>query len=102
MSDRIDLTRTTPPTDLLAPQGATSIAVRTCLLEGPAFDAEGVLYFSDIIGNRIYRLTPGGDLSVFREDSGRTNGNTFDAEGRLISCEGAIFLDFARMAAQFV
>jgi gluconolactonase len=28
---------------------------------------------------------------VFRADSGRTNGNTFDAQGRLISCEGAEF-----------
>jgi gluconolactonase len=91
MSDRIDLTKTPPPTDLLAPQGATTIAVRTCLLEGPAFDAAGTLYFSDIIGNRIYRLTPAGELSVFREDSGRTNGNTFDARGRLVSCEGAEF-----------
>jgi gluconolactonase len=91
MPDRIDLMRTLSPTDLLAPQAATSIAVRTCLLEGPAFDAEGTLYFSDIIGNRIYRLTPDGDLSVFREDSGRTNGNTFDARGRLVSCEGAEF-----------
>jgi gluconolactonase len=89
MADQTDLTRTLPPTDLLAPQGATTIAVRTCLLEGPAFDAEGVLYFSDIVGSRIYRLTPAGELSVFREDSGRTNGNTFDAQGRLLSCEGA-------------
>jgi gluconolactonase len=89
MADRIDLTQTSLPTELLAPQAATTIAVRTCLLEGPAFDAEGTLYFSDIIGSRIYRLTPAGALSVFREDSGRTNGNTFDASGRLISCEGA-------------
>jgi gluconolactonase len=88
---RMDLTRTPPPPTLLAPQGATTIAVRTCLLEGPAFDAGGVLYFSDIIGNRIHRLTPDGELSVFREDSGRTNGNTFDARGRLVSCEGAEF-----------
>jgi gluconolactonase len=29
-----------------------------------------------------------GDLSVFRLNSGRTNGNCFDAAGRLISCEG--------------
>ncbi len=89
MPDPIDLTRTPPPADLLAPQGATTIAARTCLLEGPAFDAEGNLYFSDIFGNRIYRLTPDGILSIFRSDSGRTNGNTFDASGRLISCEGA-------------
>ena len=29
--------------------------------------------------------------SVFRSDSGRTNGNTFNAQGHLISCEGAEF-----------
>jgi gluconolactonase len=68
------------------PAGGTSIAVRTCLPEGPAFDAEGILYFSDIIGNRIYRLDPDGALSVVHEDSGRTNRNTFDAQARLISC----------------
>ena len=85
----MDLSRTPPPVALLAPQGATTIAARTCLLEGPAVDADDNLFFSDIFGNRIYRLTPDGSLSVFRADSGRTNGNTFDALGRLISCEGA-------------
>jgi gluconolactonase len=79
------------PADLIAPEARTTIAARTCLLEGPAFDADGSLYFSDIIGNRIYHLTPDGTRSVFRDDSGRTNGNTFDAHGRLISCEGAEF-----------
>jgi gluconolactonase len=80
-----------PPAGLLAAQGTMTIAARTCLLEGPAFDAEGDLFFSDIIGNCIYRMTRDGTLSVFRADSGRTNGNTFDAQGRLISCEGAEF-----------
>ena len=81
----------TPPLNLLALGARTTVAARTCLLEGPAFDADGTLYFSDIIGNRMYRMAPGGSLSIFREDSGRTNGNTFDALGRLISCEGAEF-----------
>lgn len=85
----MDLTRTPLPVGLLDPQGATTIAARTCLLEGPALDADDNLFFSDIFGNRIYRLTPDGVLSVFRADSGRTNGNTFDGLGRLISCEGA-------------
>ena len=49
------------------------------------------LYFSDIAGNRILKLATDGAVSVFRADSGRTNGNTFDAQGRLISCEGAEF-----------
>ncbi len=79
------------PVDLLAPQARTTLAARTCLLEGPAFDADGNLFFSDIVGNQIYRMTPEGTLSVFRADSGRTNGNTFDAHGFLISCEGAEF-----------
>jgi gluconolactonase len=33
-------------------------------------------------------MNPRGDVSVFRSDSGRANGNAFDAQGRLISCEG--------------
>jgi gluconolactonase len=81
--------RTPPSASLLAAREATTIAARTCLLEGPAFDAEDNLYFSDIFGNRIYPLAPDGSLSVFRADSGRTNGNTFDASGRLISWQGA-------------
>ena len=76
------------PTRLLAPGATVSVAVRTCLLEGPAFDAKGDLFFSDIYNSHIYRMTPEGKVSIFRSDSGRTNGNTFDAQGRLISCEG--------------
>jgi gluconolactonase len=79
------------PPDLLAPKAVTTVAARTCLLEGPAFDGDGNLFFSDIIGNRVYRMAPDGALSIFRSDSGRTNGNTFDAHGLLISCEGAEF-----------
>src|SRR5439155_4027549 len=39
-------------------------------------------------GNRILKMDPKGTVTVFRADSGRTNGNCFDAQGRLISCEG--------------
>lgn len=85
------LARAPLPADLLAPQAMTTIAARTCLLEGPAFDGQENLFFSDICGNRIYRMTPDGAVSIFRADSGRTNGNTFDEKGRLISCEGAEF-----------
>ena len=35
------------------------------------------------------KLAADGSQSVFRADSGRTNGNTFDQLGRLLSCEGA-------------
>ncbi len=79
------------PDKLVAPETKAKTAANICFLEGPAWHASGDLYFSDISGNRILKMSTDGNVSVFREDSGRTNGNTFDAEGRLISCEGAEF-----------
>jgi gluconolactonase len=79
------------PAGLVAPETKAKTAATICFLEGPAWHASGDLYFSDITGNRILKMSPAGAVSVFRADSGRTNGNTFDAQGRLISCEGAEF-----------
>jgi gluconolactonase len=76
------------PTALLEPDGKVEAAAVVCFLEGPAVDALGNVFFSDIAGNRILKMDAKGDISTFRADSGRTNGNTFDAQGRLISCEG--------------
>ncbi|MFO0964882.1 MAG: SMP-30/gluconolactonase/LRE family protein [Gemmataceae bacterium] len=76
------------PKGLVAKDAALGPAAVVCFLEGPAVDAEGNVFFSDIAGNRIMKMDAKGAVSVFRADSGRTNGNTFDAEGRLISCEG--------------
>jgi gluconolactonase len=87
--DQVDLAHARLPAGLLAPEAATAVAARDALLEGPACDSGGNLFFSDIFANRIYRMTPEGAVSVFRADSGRTNGNTFDTRGRLLSCEGA-------------
>lgn len=74
---------------LLAPGGGPRPASILCYLEGPAVAADGSVYFSDLSGNRILRRAPDGTVCVFRADSGRTNGNAFDARGRLVSCEGA-------------
>ncbi len=75
------------PTGTLEAKAATSLA----FTEGPAVHADGTVFFSDIENNRIMRLAPDGTRSVFREPSGRTNGNTFDQQGRLLHCEGAEF-----------
>lgn len=57
--------------------------------EGPAYGPDACVYFSDI-GNRIMRFDPAtGKTTVHREPSGRANGLDFDAEGRLVACEGA-------------
>jgi len=79
------------PAGLVAANAKAKVAANITFLEGPAWHASGDLYFSDISGNRILKMAPDGLVSVFRADSGRTNGNTFDAQGRLVSCEGAEF-----------
>ena len=47
----------------------------------------GHLVFSDVKNSRIYKWTKVSGLSIFREPSGHTNGNTLDNQGRLVSCE---------------
>jgi gluconolactonase len=77
------------PAGLISLEATVRSAATIAFTEGPAADSEGNVYFSDIINNRIMRLAADGSVSVFRPDSGRTNGNLFDQQGRLISCEGA-------------
>jgi gluconolactonase len=55
--------------------------------EGPVWSREGFLLFSDVPNNHIRKLVPGERSTVFREDSHGANGNTYDAQGRLYSCE---------------
>src|SRR5262245_14853421 len=56
--------------------------------EGPAHDADGNVYFSDIPNNRIHKVDTDGKLSTFLEDSKGCNGLMVDAKGRLIACQG--------------
>jgi gluconolactonase len=67
--------------------------------EGPVWARAGYLLFSSPNTNVIYRLTPDGELSVFRTKSGYagtdigryaqpgSNGLAFDADGRLTICQ---------------
>ncbi|QEM83928.2 SMP-30/gluconolactonase/LRE family protein [Halomonas binhaiensis] len=60
--------------------------------EGPAYSRQdGVLLMSDIPNNRIMKYDEADDsFSVFREPANFSNGNVFDAEGRLITCEHSV------------
>jgi gluconolactonase len=57
--------------------------------EGPAWNAQGnFLVWSDIPNNRQYRrVEEDGHVSVYRDPAGYSNGNTFDFEGRQLSCQ---------------
>ncbi len=56
--------------------------------EGPAVDARGNVFFSDIPNNRIHKWSNEGKLTTFREESGGANGLYFDVQGNLLACEG--------------
>ncbi len=57
--------------------------------EGPAWNGVGrYLLWSDIPNDVQYRwLEEDGHVSVFRNPAGNSNGNTFDYQGRQISCQ---------------
>jgi gluconolactonase len=57
--------------------------------EGPAWSSEGrYLVWSDIPNNRQLRwLEDDGRVTVFRAPSNNSNGNSFDFQGRQLSCE---------------
>ena len=55
--------------------------------EGPVWSKEGYLLFSDVPNNLILQWSPGHKAAEFRKDSNGANGNTFDHQGRLYTCE---------------
>lgn len=57
--------------------------------EGPAyFPAGRYLIWSDVPSDRMMRFDEtDGSVSVFRQPSNNSNGNTVDGQGRLITCE---------------
>jgi len=67
------------------PDVATSLA----FTEGPAVDRDGNVYFTELVGQRIMKLSAKGLLSTFRERSNNANGLLIDPQGRLVACEGA-------------
>ena len=75
------------PTRAAAQQ--VEIATSVAFTEGPAVDRDGTVYFTEMVAQRIMKLTAAGVLSTFREHSNNANGLLVDPQGRLIACEGA-------------
>jgi gluconolactonase len=63
------------------------VATGLTFAEGPAWSPAGFLIFSDIPENKLLQFAPGERASVFRENSNGANGNRFDPQGRLYTCE---------------
>ncbi len=57
--------------------------------EGPAADREGNLYFSDVAGDKLYKIDASGALSTILDPSHNTNGLMLNAAGNIVACEMA-------------
>jgi gluconolactonase len=55
--------------------------------EGPAADREGNLYFSDVAGNKLFKVDAKGELSTLLDPSNHTNGLMVNAAGNVVACE---------------
>ena len=55
--------------------------------KGLAVNSSGDLYYSDLGGNRIYRLNAQGKSEVFVDNSGQAGGIAFGPDGRLYACQ---------------
>ena len=54
--------------------------------EGPAVNAKGEVFFTDIPNSRIHKVGLDGKVSVFAENTGKANGLMFGPDGRLFAC----------------
>lgn len=54
--------------------------------EGPAADAEGNIFFTDQPNNKIWKYSTDGNLILFMDYAGRSNGMYFDQSGNLLTC----------------
>ncbi|NUM54117.1 MAG: SMP-30/gluconolactonase/LRE family protein [Candidatus Hydrogenedentes bacterium] len=100
---KVDVTvnRIDPAIDSIVPTNAVleKVADGFVFTEGPVWHPDGYLLCSDPNMNVIYRVTPEGDVNVYRPNSGYTgadihayrqpgsNGLGLDAQGRLTICE---------------
>jgi gluconolactonase len=72
---------------LLDGDAIETVANGLVFTEGPLWLPDGSLLFQDIKAEKTYKVTPDGTLIVLREATGAANGQTFDAEGRIVFCE---------------
>jgi gluconolactonase len=63
------------------------IATGFVFAEGPVWSRDGFLVFSDVPENKLLELKLGQKPALLRANSNGAMGNTFDAQGRLYTCE---------------
>jgi len=62
------------------------IAKQFSFTEGSSVDKKGNVFFTDQPNNQIWEYSADGKLSLWMDNTQRSNGTCFDAKGNLISC----------------
>lgn len=75
---------------LIDNQGWELVAEGYKFTEGPAVDAEGNVFFTDVPDDKIYKINTKGNVSVFLSNTQRTNGLMFGPDGRLYGCRNGM------------
>lgn len=75
-------------TDIVIPgEGWKLVSERHRFTEGPAVNARGEVFFTDIPEGKIHRVDLEGRVSVFVENSPGVNGLMFSDDGFLVACQ---------------
>ncbi len=72
----------------IGPSGApVEINGKFKFTEGPATDKNGVVYFTDVPADKVYRIEPDNSTTVFRDQTNHANGQMFNAAGEIVCCQ---------------
>jgi len=74
--------------DSLVASGATPrlVASQFSFTEGASVDRKGNVFFTDQPNNKIWEYDEQGQLSLWLDSAGRSNGTYFDRKGNLVTC----------------
>ncbi len=72
---------------LIAPFAAPRLLSRQfSFTEGASVDRKGNVFFTDQPNNKIWEYGINGQLTLFLDSAGRSNGTYFDSKGNLVTC----------------
>ncbi|MEJ5962020.1 SMP-30/gluconolactonase/LRE family protein [Pedobacter immunditicola] len=71
---------------LFVQEELTLISSDFSFTEGCSPDKDGNVYFTDQPNDKIWKYSTTGELSLFLDKSGRSNGTYFDKDGNLLTC----------------
>lgn len=74
-------------TVLIDGQGWELVSQGHKFTEGPAVNAAGEVFFTDIPESKIFKIGLDGKVSLFRDNTEKTNGLMFGSDGTLYGCQ---------------